>query len=152
MTYKDSMAYALRFRALMKMAFVGIAMLLLMYIFTHENNVAVCVSTNKSWARASCIRTCTCAFWHQYQNQYKDHLFRYGDFHYEVKTVVRTCYLYDRNPCVGKTTSSYGNGPHANRLTISIIRVPYDSNLVGVTHRGRATHICVTKLGHNWLR
>ena len=39
--------------------------------------------------------------------QYKDHLSRYGYFHYKDKTVVRPSYLYKGNSYTGKTGSLY---------------------------------------------
>ena len=40
-------------------------------------------------------------------SQYKDHLSRYGDFHYKDETVIRPSHLYNGNSHIGKTTSLY---------------------------------------------
>ena len=46
--------------------------------------------------------------------QYKDSLFRYGDFHYKDKTVVRLSSIYNGNPYTGKAPSLYRDGPQVS--------------------------------------
>ena len=44
-------------------------------------------------------------------SQYKRRFSRYGNFHYEEKTVVRPSYLYNGNRYAGKMMLLYQNGP-----------------------------------------
>ena len=44
-------------------------------------------------------------------SQYEDGLPRYGDFHYEDKTVIRLSYFYNRNPYSDKTAPLYWDRP-----------------------------------------
>ena len=44
-------------------------------------------------------------------SQYEDHIAKYRDSHYKDVMVVRPSYLYNGNPCTGKMTSLYWDGP-----------------------------------------
>ena len=45
--------------------------------------------------------------------QYKDHICRYGDFHYKYKTATRLSYLYNGNSHNGKRASILNQSPSA---------------------------------------
>ena len=50
----------------------------------------------------------------------KSVFFRYGDFHYKDKTIVRASYLYNGSPYIGKTTNLYWDGPRCLYKTVTM--------------------------------
>ena len=92
----------------------------------------------------------------QAPSQYKDHISRYGDFHYKEKMLMRPSYLYNGNSYTENTASLYWGRlrfltqkrhwtPWHHRRTVGcLFKVS--------TYLPWVSHICVSELGQHWLR